>query len=126
MCFIYTEAGQRKRVEIDVLRSCMVHQDLGKGFLISFENQFRDKDGVSWQILYEKSCLPIALRKELNLGDLTKLIGQIFRDYREEAERQQFSNVMKSKMLDKLLWLVAMPCSVALIWGAMTILKRQL
>jgi len=127
MCRIYTDDGRVVKQELDVLRSCLNNEELGKGFLMSSTNQVRevsDSSHTSWQILYEKSSLPVALRQDLNIKDLTKLIGQIYRDCREEAERQQYREALKNKFMDRILWVVAMPCTVALVWGVLTLLKR--
>ncbi len=124
MCRVYTIDGRVPKMQLSVSRGCILDELNGKGFLISPANQFRDKNGVTWQILFENSMLPLALREDLNVTNLTTLVDQIYVDNHEEAQRQQFRNALKSKIMDKILWIVAMPCTVALIWGTIALLKK--
>ncbi len=114
MCRIYTDDGRVVKVELDVLRSCLDEPELRKGFLISPANLFYN-DGVLWQVLYEKSCLPLALRETLNVKNLEKLIDQIFDDNLQEAKSRQFKQALKDKLMDRITWIVAIPCSVILV-----------
>ena len=123
MCRLYTDDGRVVDVELDVSKSCIIDSDFGKGYLISAVNQFY-RNSVGWQILYEKSSLPIALREDLNTPNLKKLITQIAMSCLEEAQRKQYKEALKNKLMDKILWVVAMPCTVFLIWGVMAFMKR--
>ena len=123
MCRVYTIDGRVLKLELPVSRGCILDELNGKGFLISPANQFAKEDRLAWQIIFENSVLPIALREELNIKNLTKLIDQIYIDNHEEAQRQELRDAKKNKIWDKILWVVGMPCTVALIWGAMTIIK---
>jgi hypothetical protein len=122
MCRIYTVDGRVETTELSVSRSCIRIPDIA-GFMLSPPNQFRDKQNISWQLLYESSCIPIDLREDIDIKDLTKIIDQIYADNTEEAKRKQFKEAMKSKWLDKIMWIVLMVCITVGIIGLTAYLR---
>jgi len=108
MCKIYTDDGRRITHEADVEMGCIVDHGRRKAFLQDVDNQFRSrKDGQWYQILGERSTLPICLLKE-NTADLKNNMGKIYRACKENAKFQQYIDAKKNELLDKFIWIVAM------------------
>jgi hypothetical protein len=118
MCEIFTDDGRIVQEEKVVLRGCCDDPDRNAAYLIDHNNQFKGEDGNSYQICAERSLTPICLRikndkKEEELKQLMKDIGRAA--YRA-AKRQQFLDAMKDTLLEKILWIVTIPCGTMLIY----------
>lgn len=115
MCEIFTDDGRIVAVEEDVLRGCVDDPATGQAFLLDAENQYTAEDGHWYQILGERSTIPLCMIKETNIKDLQKLINQIFHESQEDAKLRQYEKATSNTMADKLLWIVAMVLSAMVI-----------
>ncbi len=120
MCKIYTDDGRRVTHEGDVEMGCILDHDRRKAFLQDPDNQFRSlKDGQWYQILGERSSIPICLIKPTNVDDLKKSFSKIYRACKENAKFQQYIDAKKQGPLDKLIWLAAIGISGMVLYYAM-------
>ena len=120
MCEIFTDDGRIVNVELDVLKSCVDDPDKGIGFLLDSDDQFIEEDKQWHQILYEKSSLPICMISGLDIkeGELGKTLDQIFHESQEEAKLRQYERAAKNTIMDKLVWIISIICSAAVIMFA--------
>jgi len=118
MCEIFTDDGRIVDEELNVLRGCVDDPDRNAAFLIDSDNQFVCEDGQWYQILGERSTIPICMIKPTNIKDLGELINQIFRETHETAKLQQYENAMKNAWMEKILWIIAIPCITLLLFYA--------
>jgi hypothetical protein len=113
MTEVFMDDGQIKEIEDMVLRGCAVDGETS-AYVIDDLNQFEEK-GIWYQILGERSCIPICLRNKTRIPDITNLVNEIFKASYEMEKRQQFINALKNTLLDKLLWFISIPCSTILL-----------
>ena len=118
MCEIFTDDGRILDVELDVLRGCVDDPARNAAFLIDPDNQLVCEDGQWYQIIGEHCTLPISLINKGKEKDLNKLIPQIFRETHETSKLQQYENAMKNAWVEKILWIVAIPCTTLLLFYA--------
>lgn len=79
LCLINTDDGRSIIKEIPVLASAAVNNDTCSGYLVDRDNQFRDElTGRLYQLVDEKSAVPICIIKPANIEGLTALINGIF------------------------------------------------
>lgn len=122
MCEIFTDDGRIIGVELDVLRGCVDDPDRNAAFLLDSDNQFVCEDGHWYQIIGEHSTMPIRMINKGQEQDLNKLIPQIFRETHETSKLQQYENAMKNAWMEKILWIVAIPCITLLLFYALKML----
>jgi hypothetical protein len=67
--------------ELDVLKGCAVHHSWLSGWLLDSENQFQDeKTGAWYQLVGERSTIPISLLKPTKVKNLKDLMNRIFHE----------------------------------------------
>jgi hypothetical protein len=111
MCLIFTDDGKIIERELAVLRGCCDDPEHNAAYLIDHENQYVGQDGNSYQIVSERSCIPICMRQKSNITDLKKLMNDISKAASAAARRQPFADSLKDKWGDKLLWVITIPFS---------------
>jgi hypothetical protein len=121
MCRIYTSYGQVRSLELPVVPGVIADDD--KGFIMSPVNQFY-KNNISWQILYEKSMFSVPLKEDIDIKDEEQFIKDLYAQFFEIISNQKIKEGKKNDLINKIMWLIAMPCTVALIFGAITLLQR--
>lgn len=117
MCLIFTDEGKIVERELQVLRGCCDDPERNSAYLIDHDNQFvNSEDRHSYQIVSERSCIPICLRskKPEQTDDLKNLMNQIHRAAYASARRQPWVDAQKDKWGDKLLWIITLPFSTIL------------
>jgi len=115
---MFTDDGRLITVEWDVLRGCIDDSIKGMGFIIDGENQFMDEQGNWVQLLGERSIIPICLLKTSHTIDLEKIKDQIFHESHEESKVEQYKKAARSAFMDKILWMITIPCiTFLLIFG---------
>lgn len=115
MCEMFTDDGRLITVEHDVLRGCIDDAIKAMAFIIDGDNQFMDEQGDWVQLLGERSIIPICPVKDSHITDLEKLKDQIFHESHEEAKVEQYKKAAQSAFMDKILWMITIPCVTFLI-----------
>ena len=115
MCELFTDDGRLLTVEHDVLRGCIDDPLKGMGFIIDGANQFLDEQGNWVQLLGERSTIPICPVTISHITDLKALKGQIFHESHEESKVQQYKKAAQSEFMNKILWMITIPCVTFLI-----------
>jgi len=115
VCEMFTDDGRLPTVEWDVLRGCIDDAVKGMGFLIDGGNQFLDEQGSWVQLLGERSIIPICLIKSADETDLKGLKDQIFHESHEEAKVEQYRRAIQSEFMNKILWMITIPCVTFLL-----------
>ena len=120
MCHLYTDDGRLETIELPVLQGSVLDEEKGKGFVLDATNQYFNKEDGQWyQVLWERSSIPLCMINQSSVKDLTALIDQIFHQNRQKAEIKQFKRANKNALLDRIIWLVAIPCvTILLIFAA--------
>lgn len=117
MCEVFTDDGRIATIELDVMKSCVDDPDKGIGFLLDADDQFMMEDRHWYQVLYEKSAIPICMIKGSDVVEtqLSTVLNQIFDESQEAAKEHQYNIATKNAMMDKLIWIIAIVCSSAII-----------
>ena len=81
MCLIFTDDGRIVEREVPVLKGCAADDNLVSAWLIDANNQIQDEKSKNWyQVIGERSTIPVCLVTESKVKDLTKLINNIFHE----------------------------------------------
>lgn len=77
MLLIRTDDGRLVEREVPVLSSCAVDDDLCAGYLVDVSNQYQDETtGVWYQIVDEKSTIPICLLNQARVENISGKKGE--------------------------------------------------
>jgi len=117
MCEIFTDDGRISDQELDVVKSCVHDADKGLGFLLDSDDQLVGEDGQWYQILYERSAIPVCMvgGSAVNETELPAIINQIYDESQKSAKEEQYSKAAKNNTMDKVMIIVAIVCASALI-----------
>ena len=120
MCEIFTDDGRIVDQELDVIKSCVDDPNLGMGFLLDADDQFQGADKQWYQILYEKSMIPVSMIGGIvaQQKDLPKLLDQIYDESQEAAKEHQYNLAMKNTWAERITLIVAILCGSAVIMFA--------
>jgi hypothetical protein len=118
MCEVFTEDGRILQIEFDVLRGCIEDQATGQAFLIDSANQYTDERGYWVQVLGERSTIPVCMISPTKVNDLKGLINNIYYESYQDAKMQQYIKAAKAPWLERITWIVAIPCICALLMFA--------
>lgn len=119
ICESFTEDGRIITVELPVLRGCVDDEKSGQGFILDAGNQYTNEDNYWTQVLWERSSFPVCMIDDSKNPDLSKLINQIYKESKKQAQLDQFIEAAKNAMSDRLSWIIAMVCGTFLIIAAM-------
>lgn len=117
MCEIFTDDGRIQDQELDVVKSCVHDPDKGLGFLLDSDDQLVGEDGQWYQVLYERSAIPVCMVGGANITEekLPEIINQIYDESQKAAKEEQYMKASKNNTMDKLMVIVAIVCASALI-----------
>lgn len=116
LCLVGTEDGRLVPPEFDVLRACAVDSSTESAYLLDAGNQFRNRDDGKWyQLIGERSTLPICLLRETPVTDLKKLIEEIFKESKEATKDRKYREAKEGKNWNRFTWLVAMIVCTAMV-----------
>ena len=135
---MYTEDGRSVDIELVTLVACCDDPSHGKAFLLDAQNQYTNERGYWVQIGWDRSCMPLCPIEDTKIlgssnkpgvGDdedlLTQLVDQLFHEAKEQRQESLWGRIGKNTLLDKLTWLIAIPCGTALIAFAMIVLRHK-
>ena len=124
MCELFTDDG-RLLTEYELPAHYKHVRDDGRrnAWLIDSDNQHKGEDGHWHQILNERSCVPLCLRKtsqyQDGIGDddaeLQKVADDIFKSTDERAQAEQFEKAEQSEAWNKIIWVVSIVCGTVLL-----------
>lgn len=120
MTLIFTDPGAAKPYELEVNTSVLVEHANGAGFLMSDNNQMRGPDGEWYQILFERSSVPICMIEDPNIKDLQSLADQIFHESAERAKQAEYNKAKKNAWAEKLVIIVALVIGGSIIMFAIS------
>ncbi len=133
---MHTIDGRNVDIELNVLQGCCDDPEHGKAFLIDPQNQYTNEQGYWVQIGSENSLMPLCMIEDTKiLGNqnkpgtsdddtlITDLVDQLFHEASEARKEKVWSKVNKNVMLEKLTWLIAIPCITALLAFAIIAIK---
>jgi hypothetical protein len=82
MCYIFTEDGRKKEIEVPVLKGCCLQEETLSGWVMDATNLVQNEDSKVWyQLLNERSFMPIpAITGVPQTQDLKALANQIFKE----------------------------------------------
>ena len=133
---MFTDDGRCVDLEFPVLTGCCDDPTHGKAFLLDAQNQYTNEQGYWVQIGWDRSLMPlcmIAKTKILGMKNkdgkqddddlITDLVDQIFHEAKEMTQERLWEGISKNTLMDRMTWLIAIPCITALIAFAMIWLK---
>ena len=116
LCLIGTEDGRLISIELDVLRACAVDERRESAYLLDASNQAKSrKDGKWYQLLGERSTLPIGLFHETSTKDLKSLVRDIYREAKEATKDKKYREAKENKLWVRFTWLVSMIVVAAIV-----------
>ncbi len=134
---MYTVDGRCVDAEIPVIQGCCDDAAHGKAFLLDPANQYTNERGEWVQLGWEMSLMPLCTIEETKiLGTqnqpgvqdddplITDLVNQIFHESSEARKELVWSKANRNVLLDKLTWLIAIPCITAVVAFAMIWIKH--
>lgn len=134
---MFTDDGRVIDIELPVLTGCCDDPAHGKAFLLDAENQYTNEQGYWVQIGADRSLMPLCMIQDTKiLGNgnkpgksdddalLTDLVDQIYHEAKEAKHEALWATISKNTFMDKLIWLIAIPCITALIAFAFIIIKK--
>ena len=81
MCLVGSEDGRIVNMEVAVLKGCAADDAKCSAWLLDSSNLMRDEaTGYWYQVLGERSTIPVCLITESKVKDLGKLINDIFHE----------------------------------------------
>ncbi len=117
MCMVYTNDGKRMFPELGVESTCLRDDERKKAFLSDQDNQYMSlKDGNWYQILGERSIIPICTIRPENVVKHKKRITEIFDEGLWSAIFGVFDANAKNALIGKITWLVALAIGGMVIW----------
>ena len=121
MCEIFTDDGRIVIDEMAVIKSCVDDDTREEGFLLDSDDQFLGEDNHWYQILYEKSALPVCMigNKVAQEANLTSVLNQLFLESQESAKEEQYRLAGKNVWWDRIVVIVSIASVTALIFGFM-------
>ena len=111
MARVYTEDGRVRTIEFEVLQTCIDDSERGIAFMLDAENQFEGEDGISYQILWERTCYPVSMRVTGKDPDLEKLMKNIYAETYDRESELQLNKVNKANKMTPILWIVSIVVS---------------
>lgn len=125
MCRIGTDDGRIVEVEIPVLKGCAAHDLWCSAWVLDAENQMQDETSGMWfQLLGERSTIPICLITETKIKNLTKLINDIFHESWIMDLIQAGRDAAKDKARAWLYTIFGAPILLAALLFGIAIIKR--
>lgn len=134
---MFTDDGRIVSLELPVLLSCCDDPAHGKAFLIDTANQYTDERGYWIQVGADRSLMPVCMIEETKIlgtvnepgthdddGLLSKLVHQIFHEASESRKELVWLKAGRNTILEKIIWIIAIPCITALVAFALIILKK--
>jgi hypothetical protein len=97
-----TEDGRIKPQELDVLRVCCVDKASESAYLMDSANQFRNPlDGKWYQLLGERSTIPICLLRETNVKNLRLLINGLYKESKEVTKAKKYREAKENPVFNQ-------------------------
>lgn len=116
MCEVFTEDGRILTMELEVLRGCADDPTSKQAFILDSSNQYVNIEDKTWtQPLWEPSTKPLRMINQDNDEDLEKLIDEIYNETWHNTIHDQYENVKKNEMENKIVWVVSLVCTAAVI-----------
>lgn len=124
MCLIGTNGLTLRLKEIEVAESCAADQETELAFLLDPENQMINReDGKQYQILGEKSIIPIALMTPSSISadenDLKEVLGDIYKLAYGRAKTKKMKE-HQNKLWDRFVWIA---CTAAIVAITLAVLN---
>ena len=96
-----TEDGRLKPEELDVLRVCCVDKSSESAYLMDSANQFRDPvDGKWYQLIGERSTIPICLLRDTNVKNLRSLINGLYKESKEACKAKNYREAKENSIFN--------------------------
>ena len=118
---IATDDGAVISRELPVASGCAVMPESCHAFEIDPDNQYLNENNMWVQVAGERSAIPKMSRKPHKLageGVERGLIEKVYKEHKELAKLQQFLKIGKNTLLDKIIWVVAIPsCAFVIMYA---------
>ena len=121
LCLVGTDDGRIVTAELEVPTGCLVQETSGDAFLSDPENQMRSRgDGHWYQILSERSIIPISPVAPISnetIKRLKKLVNRIFHESQEKEKLRVYKAAADEKFKTWIIALVSSAVIVAILLG---------
>lgn len=122
---IFTHDGRIQRTELDVETNCGVWSDKRLLFVMDPENFYFDNQKTCIQPVWEGSLTPLMMRTKHPV-DRGALVDQIWAEAHAQAKLNVYLNAAKNVLMDKILWIIAIPCcAFVLIFGIQMVFGKK-
>lgn len=125
MCLIGTDDGRIVDMEILVLKGCTCEDATCNAWLQDASNQFQEESSGKWyQVLSERSTIPICSLSPTKVKDLKKRINEIFHESWIMDLVQANREAAKNKVKSWLLIILGIPIILGAIFLGISLLGR--
>ena len=127
MCLLITNYGEILPREMGTFLQLAMDEKGKKAYLLDWEEQVLGPDGVMYQVIYEKSCLPVcftgdpAVREE----ELESVLNTMFEESFQVKMDFQLAEANKDSTWDRIIVLVSIFSATFLVIALMQYLQAR-
>lgn len=127
-CLIFTDAARVRQIELEVASGATIDHERHNAFKIDFEEQYLGEDGKWYQVIYERSALPVYFKTGYDKDKEEQMLNSIGVTLEESFQRkinEDYEAAQKGTLYDKLIILASIICVTALIGAALGFLSNR-
>lgn len=116
MILLFTEDGRIEEKEIAVLQNCAGDAAMKKGWLLDASNQFVEEGTKTfYQLVGERSAIPISVIVESKVKELEKLVKKIFHESWTSDLIQLQNEIKQDTALTRLYTMLGIPLILGML-----------
>lgn len=117
MVLLITNYGEVVRREMETFLQTVIDHKSKKAYLMDWEEQMLGEDGQMYQVIYEKSCLPVCFTDEPETKEeqLETVLNNIFEESFQMKINTDLENAGKNLIWDKITLIISLVCGTILV-----------
>ena len=117
MCLLITNYGEVVRKEMETFLQTALDHKAKKAYLLDWDEQMMGEDGLMYQVIYEKSCLPVCFTDEPDVKEeeLDEVLNSMFDESFQVKINTDLENANKNNVWDKIMLIISIVCGTILI-----------
>lgn len=117
MCLLITNYGDVVAKELPTFLQLALDHKEKKAYLMDWDEQLMGEDGAMYQVIYEKSSLPVCFTgdPEVKIEELDGVIDKMFEDSFQVKMTEDINNANRDGTWDKIMIIISIVCATILI-----------
>ena len=108
LCLVGTEDGRLVPKEYDVLRVCCLDMPTETAHILDSSNQvYSVKDKKWYQLIGERSVIPICVFRPTNIKDIRKLINALYLEAKEAVKAKKYREAKENAIWKRFTYMTA-------------------